>query len=52
MIDKTITITVSLAEMNAVLAGLGQLPLGQVIELFTRLKTEAEAQVNAVPTGE
>jgi len=55
MNDQTVTLTLSVNEVNAVLAGLGQLPLAQVLEVFTRIKSEAEKQLNPapqVPAGE
>ena len=45
MNDQTVTLTLSVAEVNAVLAGLGQLPLAQVLETFTKIKAAAEAQL-------
>ena len=43
---KEITLTLTLDELNVVLAGLGKLPLEAVFATFTKIKTQAEPQVS------
>jgi len=42
---KEITLTLTLDELNVVLAGLGKLPLETVFATFTKIKDQAESQV-------
>ena len=43
--NEQITLTVSVQEVNGILAGLGQLPYVQVVELIAKLKQQAEGQL-------
>ena len=46
MNDTKITLAgLTVADMNVIMAGLGKLPLEAVIELWSRLKAQAEAQL-------
>lgn len=47
----TVTLSLSVPEVNAVLQGLAQLPYGAVADLIANLKTQAEAQLKP-PTAE
>lgn len=40
-------IELNLNEINTVLVGLGKLPLEQSLEVFTKVRQQAEAQVNS-----
>lgn len=40
-------IELNLNEINTVLVGLSKLPLEQSLEVFTKVRQQAEAQVNA-----
>ena len=47
MQDKKITLTdLSGNDMNIIMAGLGKLPMEAVIELWSKLKAQAEAQLS------
>lgn len=47
MQDKKITLSdLSVNEMNIIMAGLGKLPMDAVIELWSKLKAQAEAQLS------
>lgn len=47
MQDKKITLTdLSVNDMNIIMAGLGKLPMEAVIELWSKLKSQAEAQLS------
>ena len=46
-----INLTLSVAEVNAVLAGLGQLPYVQVAGLVEKIKQQAVPQVEDVPAN-
>jgi hypothetical protein len=53
MNDTKITLTnLTVNDMNIIMAGLGKLPLEAVIDLWTRIKTEAEAQLGAAKASE
>ena len=43
--DQKVTFTFSVAELNSILQGLGKLPLEAGIDLFLRIKTDAEKQL-------
>jgi hypothetical protein len=43
---KHVTITLTVDELNVVLVGLGKLPLEVVLNVFGKIKAQAEAQVN------
>jgi len=45
-----ITIVLPVAQINIILACLGEQPLKNVLDTFLNVKTQAEAQVN--PTGQ
>lgn len=46
MNDQKITLTdLTVNDMNIIMAGLGKLPLEAVVELWMRLKAQAEAQL-------
>ena len=46
MNDTKITLTdLTVNDMNVIMAGLGKLPLEAVVELWMRLKAQAEAQL-------
>jgi hypothetical protein len=47
---KSITLTLTLPEVNVVINGISQLPMGQVIDLFHKIKTQAESQIVEVTT--
>lgn len=47
---KEITITLTLDELNVLLAGLGKLPLEVSIGVFGKVKAQAESQINPVQT--
>jgi hypothetical protein len=47
---KEITITLTLDELNVLLAGLGKLPLEASIGVFGKVKAQAESQINPVQT--
>ena len=52
MNDTKITLTdLSVNDMNVIMAGLGKLPLDVVFEVFTRIKAQAEAQLQTNPGG-
>jgi hypothetical protein len=42
---KEVTLTLTVDELNVVLAGLGKLPLEVVLNVFGKIKTQAEFQV-------
>jgi hypothetical protein len=44
-----ITLELTVEETNYILAALGQRPFAEVVELISRLKKEAEAQLTPVP---
>lgn len=47
MQDKKITLTdLSVNDMNIIMAGLGKLPLEVVVELWSRIKSQAESQLS------
>jgi hypothetical protein len=46
---KEITLILTLDELNVVLAGLGKLPLETVFATFSKIKAQAEQQVNEKP---
>ena len=47
MNDQKITLTdLTVNDMNIIMAGLGKLPLEAVIDLWSRIKAQAEAQLN------
>lgn len=39
-------------EINLILFALGKLPLEQVLEVFNKVRQQAEDQINAKPEGE
>jgi len=46
MNDTKVTLTnLSVNDLNIIMAGLGKLPLEAVIELWSRIKAEAESQL-------
>ena len=45
--DKKVTFTFTVAEVNIVLAGLGKLPLEAGIELFGKIQQEAKNQLES-----
>lgn len=46
MQDKKITLTdLSVNDMNIIMAGLGKLPMEAVIDLWARIKAQAESQL-------
>ena len=45
-----IKITLTLDELNVLLAGLGKLPLEASIGVFGKVKSQAESQINPVQT--
>ena len=45
-----IKITLTLDELNVLLAGLGKLPLEASIGVFGKVKAQAESQINPVQT--
>lgn len=47
MQGKKITIELTVEQWNIVLQGVGQLPLGQVLEIYASMKTQADAQLEA-----
>lgn len=48
MNDTKITLTnLTVNDMNIIMAGLGKLPLEAVIDLWQRIKAEAESQLKA-----
>ncbi len=48
MSDIKITLTnLTVNDLNVIMAGLGKLPMEAVIELWQRIKAEAEAQLKA-----
>lgn len=50
MNDKKITLTeLTVNDMNIIMAGLGKLPMEVVIELWSKLKAQAEAQLSESP---
>jgi hypothetical protein len=48
---NTITLTLSVQEVNQILGALGQAPFVQVVELVGKVKQQAEAQVNQQPAA-
>lgn len=46
--DIKLTFEADLNEINIILSGLAKLPLEHSLELFTRLRTSADAQVKAL----
>lgn len=52
MNDQKITLTdLTVNDMNVIMAGLGKLPLEAVVELWMRIKAQAEAQLQANAGG-
>jgi len=47
MNDLKINLELSVNDVNALLAGLGKLPLESVVDLWARVKAQAEAQIKA-----
>jgi hypothetical protein len=47
MNDLKITLEVSVNDVNGLLAGLGKLPLESAVDLWARVKSQAEAQIKA-----
>jgi hypothetical protein len=39
-------------EINLILSALGKLPLEQVLDVFNKVRQQAEAQINEKPEGE
>jgi len=50
--DKTVTITFSVVELQTVLAGIGKLPLEAGLELFNKIQMEAQKQLGPQPATE
>jgi hypothetical protein len=48
--DNALTVKMTPAEVNLVLAALAELPLKVAAPLYNSLKTQAEAQLNPGPT--
>jgi hypothetical protein len=52
MNDIKITLTdLSVNDVNLIMAGLGKLPLEAVVELWSRLKQQGEAQLRQEPSN-
>lgn len=47
-----INISLTVDELNGVLAALGKLPLEAVIGLFSKIRAQAEAQLQAQPQSD
>lgn len=47
--DKKVTFTFTVAELNVILAGLGKLPLEAGIEMFGKIQQEAKKQLEETP---
>jgi hypothetical protein len=47
-----VTITLTIEEANYVLAALGARPFGEVVDLITKIKMEAEQQLAKMPSVE
>ena len=43
--DKKVTLTFTVAELNVVLAGIGKLPLENGLDLFGKIQQEAKKQL-------
>jgi len=52
MNEQSITFTVTLAEANGILQSLAQLPFAQVVDLISKLKEQAQVQLQAEPVAE
>lgn len=50
--SQTVTLQLSVQEVNLLLAGLGQLPLGQSIDLFSKIKSDADQQLQVKPAND
>lgn len=50
--EQKITFTLTVAEVNLILSGLGKLPLESGLDLFSKLKAEGERQLVPVETQE
>jgi hypothetical protein len=44
---KEVTITLTLDELNVLLAGLGKLPLEMAVAVFGKVKAQAESQLQS-----
>lgn len=52
MNDIKITLTdLSVNDVNLIMAGLGKLPLEAVVDLWSRIKVQGEAQIKQEPAG-
>lgn len=51
MNDKTITLELTVNEINVLMAGLGKLPLEVSVDLWAKIKSQAEAQFQAEQAG-
>lgn len=49
MDEKTISLTVTVAEINGILAGLARLPYGDVFTLIAKLQAQAKQQLDNQP---
>ena len=49
--DQVINLQLTIAETNAVINGLAQLPFNQVVNLIAKIKEQADPQVTTVPQG-
>lgn len=47
MEDKEIKLALTVKEINGILALIGKQPLGEVIELFNKIRTQALAQMQS-----
>lgn len=45
MTEQTITLTLSLPEVNGVISSLANLPYGQVVALIDKIKSQADTQL-------
>ena len=49
---KEIEFTLTVQEANAIMQALAQMPFAQVVELISKLKKQADEQLNAPATAE
>ena len=47
MNDKKLTLELTVNDINIIMAGLGKLPLEVSVDLWAKIKTQAEAQFQA-----
>jgi len=43
---KEVSVTLTIEELNVVMAGLGKLPLEAVLAVFTKIKSQVEPQIS------